>query len=66
MIATEAFQEYQQLTGAKICSRTGLLTVTKEQFDNLQSLFFTIGADGLGTRPVFKLLSIGTDLELDL
>lgn len=43
MIATDAFQKYQQLTGATMDSQTGLLTLTEDQFDNLQSLFFNIG-----------------------
>lgn len=43
MIATDAYQKYQQLTGAVLDSQTGLLTVTEDQFNNLQSLFFSIG-----------------------
>ena len=43
MIATDAFQKYQQATGAKMDNATGLLTLTEDQFDNLQSLFFNIG-----------------------
>ncbi|KAJ7451640.1 acid protease [Mycena latifolia] len=43
LIATDAFQAYQQATGATADSTTGLLTVTEEQFDQMQSLFFQIG-----------------------
>ena len=43
MIATDAFQAYQQATGATMDETTGLLKLTQDQFDNLQSLFFTIG-----------------------
>ncbi|KAJ6508374.1 acid protease [Mycena sanguinolenta] len=43
MIATDAFQAYQQATGATADSTTGLLTVTESQFENMQSLFFQIG-----------------------
>ncbi|KAI0059567.1 family A1 protease [Artomyces pyxidatus] len=43
LIATDAFQAYQQATGATLDSATGLLTVTAEQFAGLQSLFFNIG-----------------------
>ncbi|TFY71569.1 hypothetical protein EVG20_g1455 [Dentipellis fragilis] len=43
LIATDAFQEYQRATGAKLDQSTGLLTVTESQFNNLQSLFFNVG-----------------------
>ncbi len=43
MIATDAFQKYESTTGAKLDQTTGLLTLTESQFENLQSLFFTIG-----------------------
>ena len=43
MIATDAFQAYEKATGAKMDQTTGLLTVTEEQLDNLQSMFFNIG-----------------------
>ncbi|KAF9061456.1 acid protease [Rhodocollybia butyracea] len=43
MIATDAFQAYQQATGATLDQTTGLLKLTASEFDNLQSLFFQIG-----------------------
>ncbi|KZV63908.1 acid protease [Peniophora sp. CONT] len=43
MIATDAFQAYQKATGAKLDNTTGLLTITEEQFNNLQPLVFNIG-----------------------
>jgi hypothetical protein len=43
LIATDAFQAYQQATGATLDSVTGHLTVTQEQFDKMQSLYFNIG-----------------------
>ncbi|KAF9013171.1 acid protease [Cyathus striatus] len=43
LIATDAFQAYQKATGATLDQTTGLLTVTEEQFGNMQSLFFEIG-----------------------
>ncbi|KAH9057474.1 aspartic peptidase domain-containing protein [Lactarius vividus] len=43
LIATDAFQTYQQVTGATLDQITGLLTLTNSQFENLQSLFFDIG-----------------------
>ncbi|KAJ8593943.1 acid protease [Rhizopogon salebrosus TDB-379] len=39
----EAFQAYQQATGATQDQTTGLLTITQQQYDNLQSLYFNIG-----------------------
>ena len=44
LIATDAFQKYQQATGATLDQTTGLLKLTQQQSSNLQSLFFTIGA----------------------
>ncbi|KAI0917457.1 hypothetical protein AcW1_007348 [Taiwanofungus camphoratus] len=43
LIASDAFQAYQQATGATMDHTTGLLTITEEQYNNLQSLYFTIG-----------------------
>ncbi|KAF8267324.1 family A1 protease [Lactarius quietus] len=43
LIATDAFQKYQEATGATLDQNTGLLTLTSSQFENLQSLFFDIG-----------------------
>ncbi|KAH8984468.1 acid protease [Lactarius akahatsu] len=43
LIATDAFQKYQEATGATLDQTTSLLTLTNSQFDNLQSLFFNIG-----------------------
>ncbi|KAI0710863.1 aspartic peptidase A1 [Earliella scabrosa] len=42
LIATDAFARYQRATGAVLDSNTGLLRLTPAQFDNLQSLFFTV------------------------
>jgi hypothetical protein len=43
LIATDAFNAYQQATGGVPDQSTGLLTITQDQYDNLQSLFFQIG-----------------------
>ena len=43
MEKTDAFDTYQNLTGAVLDSTTGLLRLTPDQFANLQSLFFHIG-----------------------
>ncbi|KAH9885224.1 acid protease [Cubamyces lactineus] len=42
LIATDALQRYQRATGAVADRATGLLRLTTAQFENLQSLFFTI------------------------
>ncbi|KAH9841357.1 acid protease [Rhodofomes roseus] len=44
LIATDAFQKYQKATGATMDSTTGLLSITEAQYNNLQSLYFTIGS----------------------
>ncbi|KAJ7758106.1 acid protease [Mycena maculata] len=51
MLATDAFQAYQDATGATTDSTTGLLTVTEEQFNNMESLFFQIGDQTLELTP---------------
>ncbi|EIW53178.1 aspartic peptidase A1 [Trametes versicolor FP-101664 SS1] len=43
LIASDAFQRYQDFTGAKADDDTGLLSITQEQYGNLQNLYFKIG-----------------------
>ncbi|KAJ4482385.1 putative aspartic protease [Lentinula aciculospora] len=43
MISEDAFQAYQEATGATMDQTTGLLKLTSEQFNNLKSLNFKIG-----------------------
>jgi len=43
LLATDAFQAYQQATGGVEDQTTGLLTITEDQFNSLESLFFNIG-----------------------
>ncbi|KAK7680346.1 hypothetical protein QCA50_016586 [Cerrena zonata] len=45
LIATDAFQAYQAATGAEADPDIGLLRLTPDQFDKLESLFFTIGKE---------------------
>ncbi|KAF9481152.1 acid protease [Pholiota conissans] len=44
LIATDAFNAYQDATGATMDQATGLLTVTDDQLSNMESLFFEIGS----------------------
>ncbi len=39
----DALATYQELTGAVFDNNVGLLSLTPEQFGNLESLFFNIG-----------------------
>ncbi|GJE97834.1 aspartic peptidase A1 [Phanerochaete sordida] len=43
VLAADAFATYQNLTGAVPDETTGLLKITQDQYDNLESLFFNIG-----------------------
>lgn len=43
LIATDAFNAYKSATGAELDSTTGLLKITSDQYNQLESLFFTIG-----------------------
>ncbi|KAI1786454.1 acid protease [Ganoderma leucocontextum] len=43
LIATDGFDAYKTATGAEVDSTTGLLKISNSQYENLQSLFFTIG-----------------------
>lgn len=47
LIATDAFQAYQQATQATLDQTTGLLTIADDQFAQLESLFFQIGSVSL-------------------
>ncbi|KAH9944911.1 aspartic peptidase A1 [Amylocystis lapponica] len=43
LLATDAFNVYQNTTGAVLDEATGLLTITQEQYNKLESLYFDIG-----------------------
>ncbi|KAI0247452.1 aspartic peptidase domain-containing protein [Lactifluus subvellereus] len=51
LLATDAFQKYQQITGATRDETTGLLTITASQYENLQSLYFNIGGNSYELTP---------------
>ncbi|EDR13127.1 uncharacterized protein LACBIDRAFT_230227, partial [Laccaria bicolor S238N-H82] len=51
LIATDAFQAYQQATQAILDQTTGLLTITDDQFAQLESLFFQIGSETYELTP---------------
>ncbi|KAI0718143.1 aspartic peptidase domain-containing protein [Cerioporus squamosus] len=43
MLATDAYNTYQNATGATVDDNTGLLKITNDQYANLKSLYFEIG-----------------------
>ncbi|KAG1851512.1 aspartic peptidase domain-containing protein [Suillus tomentosus] len=43
LIATDAFNKYQSATGATLNEDVGLLQISSDQYDQLSSLYFTIG-----------------------
>ncbi|KAI1792686.1 acid protease [Ganoderma leucocontextum] len=43
LLATDAFNAYQKATGAVLDKTTGLLKITKEQYNKLRCLYFTLG-----------------------
>ncbi|KAI0672095.1 aspartic peptidase domain-containing protein [Trametes maxima] len=47
LIASDAFKTYQEYTGAVADNSTGLLRISKEQYGNLENLYFKIGRVGL-------------------
>lgn len=53
LLATSAFEAYTKATGGVEDSATGLLVVTEEQFQKLESLFFTIGEVGFSVSLSF-------------
>ncbi|KZV74838.1 aspartic peptidase A1 [Peniophora sp. CONT] len=55
MIASDAFSNYTAATGAVLDSTTGLLTVTPTQFNNLESMFFTISGTTFELTPNAQL-----------
>lgn len=47
LIASDAFQKYQEATGATPDKTTGLLTISSDGFSKLESLFYEIGGVSL-------------------
>ncbi|KAI1791964.1 acid protease [Ganoderma leucocontextum] len=45
LLATDAFNAYKDATGAVADETTGLLKITRDQYENLQSLLFHIGGE---------------------
>ena len=57
LLATDAFDSYKNATGAVTDETTGLLKITKEQYNSLKSLFFTINGVSIpvsSTRAFFE------------
>ena len=50
-VVLDAFNVYQNLTGAVMDNNTGLLRVTPQQFGNMRSLVFTIGGVSSSRHP---------------
>ena len=55
LIASDAFQTYQTSTGATLDQTTGLLSITEDQLNNLQSMFFSIGGQTFELTPNAQL-----------
>ncbi|TBU55956.1 aspartic peptidase A1 [Dichomitus squalens] len=51
LIPSDALATYQNITGAVLDEDTGFLSITKEQYDNLESLFFHIGKNTFEITP---------------
>lgn len=55
MLSTDAFNTYTSVTGATEDATTGLLSISQENFSNLQSLFFNIGGTTFEFTPNAQL-----------
>jgi len=53
VLASDAFQRYQEATGATVDNSTGLLTI--ENIDNLESMFFNIGNVSTKSSIIFRI-----------
>ncbi|GLB38639.1 putative eukaryotic aspartyl protease [Lyophyllum shimeji] len=51
LLASDAFESYRLLIGAEADAATGLLTVTEDQFADMESLFFMIGSETYELTP---------------
>ncbi|KAF9979932.1 hypothetical protein BGZ75_009060 [Mortierella antarctica] len=51
LIATDAYKKFQDATGAVPDQATSLLSLTSDQFANMQSLFFHIGGESFEMTP---------------
>ena len=49
--SADAFGKYQEMTGAIKDDTTGMLTITPQQYDNLQDLTFNIGGRSFTLTP---------------
>lgn len=67
LIATDAYNKYQSATGATLDNNTGLLTITSEQYANLQTLNFNIGSTSYSLTPNGQIWprSLNTDIGGD-
>ncbi|KFH73268.1 hypothetical protein MVEG_00486 [Podila verticillata NRRL 6337] len=51
LLATDAFQAFEQATGGVLDTTTDLLRITQEQFSQLQSLYFVVGGTTFEITP---------------
>ncbi|KIK33615.1 hypothetical protein CY34DRAFT_18260 [Suillus luteus UH-Slu-Lm8-n1] len=51
LIASDAFDSYKSGTGATLDNSTGLLKISSDQYNQLSSLFFTIGEESYELTP---------------
>ncbi|KAM5531960.1 hypothetical protein V8D89_014360 [Ganoderma adspersum] len=67
LLATDAYEAYKNATGAVEDANTGLLKITLDQLEDLQSLFFTIGSETYEFIPNAQLWprSLNTDIGGD-
>ena len=52
LIATDAFNKYQKATGGVPDSATSLLTITSNQYADLQSIFLSVNVNGVCVLPL--------------
>jgi hypothetical protein len=64
LLATDAFQNYKEETGAVVDAATTLLRITPDQFSRLQSLSFNTGGSSFELTPNAQLWprALNTDI----
>ena len=63
-LASDAFEAYEKATGGVLDQTTGLLKITEDQYNSLQSLFFTIGGTEYELTPNAQIWPRSLNSEL--
>ncbi|KAI8868238.1 acid protease [Ramicandelaber brevisporus] len=64
LLAADAFKAYQSATGAELDTKTELLKITEDQYNNLQPLVFNIGGTSFELSPNAQIFPRSLNKEI--